>query len=234
MIAEVIIDSKAKQLNKKFDYEIPDDLKDLLMVGSRVLVPFGNKKTLEQGYIISIKENSEYEVKKIYSLEENLDKDKIDLARWMARKYYCNVSECIKLMLTPGSKSKNKDDRIQDKTLNFVYFAIPYDEILKIKLRGLKQIRLIEYLKDNQGLTIPEIEKNTGILRSTVNSLVDKNIIKIVNKKIDRNPLENKKVELEKKLKLNDEQEIAFNKVKKTIEENKFEEFLLYGVTRFW
>ena len=104
MIAEVIIDSKAKKLNRKFDYKIPEHLEDLVDVGSRVLVPFGNFKTLEQGYIIKIKEKTSYEVKEIAGLEENLLEDRINLARWMARKYFCNVSECIKLMLTPGTK----------------------------------------------------------------------------------------------------------------------------------
>ena len=45
MIAEVIIDSKAKKLNRKFDYKIPKNLEDILEIGSRVLVPFGNFKS---------------------------------------------------------------------------------------------------------------------------------------------------------------------------------------------
>ena len=46
MIAEVIIDSRAKKLNRKFDYKIPDNLRDLIDVGSRVLVPFANFKNI--------------------------------------------------------------------------------------------------------------------------------------------------------------------------------------------
>ena len=42
MIAEVIIDSRAKKLNRKFDYKIPENLEDIITVGSRVLVPFAN------------------------------------------------------------------------------------------------------------------------------------------------------------------------------------------------
>ena len=51
MIAEVIIDSRAKNLNRVFDYKIPKDLEDVIDVGSRVLVPFANFKALEQGYV---------------------------------------------------------------------------------------------------------------------------------------------------------------------------------------
>ena len=231
MIAEVIIDSRAKKLNRKFDYEIPKNLEDLIFVGSRVLVPFANFKTLEQGYVIRIKEKTDFEVKQIAGLEENLPEDKINLARWMARKYFTNVSECIKLMLTPGTKSKDQEKRVKDRTINFVYFNIPYEEIDFEKIRGEKQKKLLQFLKKNEGLTISEIENITEISRATVNSLIDKNILKIENKKIERNPLINKNVQTDKKLRLTDEQKEAYIAIEKAIDENRYEEFLLYGVT---
>ena len=231
MIAEIIIDSKAKSLNRKFDYEIPKELEDIVGVGSRVLVPFGNFKKLEQGYIIKIKEKTEYKVKQIQGLEENLPKEKIELARWMARKYFCNVSKCINLMLTPGTKSKNKDERIQDKNINFLYLNIPYEEINVDELKGEKQKKLIEFLKNNEGLTIPEIEAIVDVSRSTVNSLVKKEILKLVNKKIDRNPLINKNINVNKKLTLTGEQQEAFFKINSAFKEKRHEEFLLYGIT---
>ena len=231
MVAEIIIDSKAKKLNRKFDYEIPKELEDIVDVGSRVLVPFGNFKTLEQGYILKIKEKSDYEVKKIAGLEENLPPEKIELARWMARKYFCNVSECIKLMLTPGTRSKNKDDRTKDKTLNYIYLNKHVEEINIDSLRGEKQKKLIEFIKNNEGLTIPEIETFAEISRSTVNSLVNRGILKIVNEKIDRNPLANKKIDNNKKLVLNEEQEDAYKKIEKSMDENRYEKFLIYGIT---
>ena len=229
MIAEIIIDSKVKKLNRKFDYKIPKKLEDVIEVGSRVLVPFGNLKSLEQGYIIKIKEKTDYEVKEIAGLEENLTEEKINLARWMARKYFCNVSECIKLMLTPGTKNKN--EKISEKTINFIYFNKSFEEINVEELKGEKQKKLIEFLKNNEGLTIPEIEQITEISRATVNSLIKKGILKIENKKINRNPLINKKVLSSKKLELNDEQKDAYEKIEKTIEKKEFKEFLLYGVT---
>lgn len=231
MIAEVIIDSRAKKLNRKFDYEIPKEFEDLIYIGSRVLVPFANFKTLEQGYVIKIKETTDFEVKQIAGLEESLPKDKIDLARWMARKYFTNVSECINLMLTPGTKSKETEKRIKDRTINFVYFNIPFEKINLEKIRGEKQKKLIQFLKKNEGLTIPEIENFTGISRATVNSLIEKKILKIENKKINRNPLISKKIEKQSKLQLTDEQNIAYTKIKNAIDENRYEEFLLYGVT---
>ena len=233
MIAEVIIDSRAKKLNRKFDYKIPENLLDIIDVGSRVLVPFSNFKTLEQGYVIKIKEKTEFEVKEIAGLEENLSQEKIELARWMARKYFCNVSECIKLMLTPGTRSKDSAKRMQDKKINFVYLTEIFKQnpdVVEI-LKGEKQKKALQFISKNEGLTIPEIMEFAEVSRETINSLVKKELLKIQEQKVDRNPLALKGKEDNKKLKLNEEQQSAFNKIEKSIEEKNFEEFLVYGVT---
>ena len=47
MIAEVIINRAAKNLNKGFDYKIPKKMEEIISVGSKVLVPFGNGKKLD-------------------------------------------------------------------------------------------------------------------------------------------------------------------------------------------
>ena len=44
MIAEVIINTNAKKLNRSFDYKVPKELEEQVMIGSKVLVSFGNKK----------------------------------------------------------------------------------------------------------------------------------------------------------------------------------------------
>ena len=233
MIAEVIIDSKAKKLNKKFDYKIPENLSDLIDVGSRVLVPFGNFKTSEQGYVIKIKDKTDFKVKEIAKLDENLSQKKIELARWMARRYFCNVSECIKLMITPGSRNKDVDKRIQDKKINFVYLTENFKNNTDVieGLRGEKQKKALDFISKNEGLTIPEIIEFAGVSRETINSLVKKELLKIEEHKVDRNPLAYKKKQENRKLELTDEQEKSYMKIGKAIEESRFEEFLLYGIT---
>ena len=231
MIAEVIIDSRAKQLNRKFDYKIPKELEDIISTGSRVLVPFGNSKNLSEAYVIKLKENTQYEVKEIAGLDENLSKEKINLARWMARKYFCNVSECVKLMLTPGTRTKDINKRTTDKKLNFVYLNLSPEEIDIKSLRGEKQKKAIEFIIKNEGMTIPEIIEFANVSRDSINSLVKKGYIKLQEEKVERNPLALKKAEENKKQKLTEEQEIAYTKIEKSIDEKRFEQFLIYGVT---
>ena len=85
MIAEIIIDSNVKTLNKTFDYNIPKEMESNISIGSRVLIPFGKSKRLEEGFVTNIKESTEYEVKDIAKIElQSLTTEKILLSKWMA------------------------------------------------------------------------------------------------------------------------------------------------------
>ena len=235
MVAEVIINSTAKKLNRTFDYNIPKEIDDLVFVGTKVLVPFGNFKTLEEAFVVGIKEKSEYKIKDIAKLEENLTNKQIELARWMAKRYFCNVSDCIKLMLTPGTRTKNKENRTQDKMIQMVYLKKTVEEIdfaIEIgEIKTEKQKRILNFVKENEGSTIPEIEMFTDCSRAIVNTLIKNGYIEAVEKKVERNPLISKNVEKTEKLILNEEQQQAYNKIEKAIDENRYEEFLLYGIT---
>ena len=235
MVAEVIINSTAKKLNRTFDYNIPKELENMIIVGSKVLVPFGRLKNLEEAHVVGIKESSEYEIKDIAKVENGLTDKQIELANWMAKRYFCNVSECIKLMQTPGTRTKNVNNRVQDKKINVVYLKKDFEEINfdieNGRLKSDKQIRILNFIKNNEGCSISEIEAFTDCSRAIVNTLIKNGYLELVEKRVERNPLNSKEVNNTKKLKLTDEQQEAFNKVSDSIDNNKYEQFLLYGVT---
>ncbi len=235
MVAEVIINRGAKKLNRTFDYNIPKELEELILVGSKVLVPFGNGEKLTEAFVVGLKETSAFEVKDIAKLEENLTDKQIALAKWMAKRYFCNVSDCIKLMLTPGTRNKNKEKRIQDKTINCVYLKKDIEEIeFEIetgKIKSEKHKILLNFIKDNEGATVPEIEMFTDCSRAIVNTLVKNGYLEIIEKKVERNPLLGRDCEKTYKLNLTDEQEKAYRRVEEAIDQKRYEQFLLYGVT---
>ena len=235
MIAEIVINRSAKRLNRTFDYGIPKELEELIMIGSTVLVPFGKSSTLEEGYVVGIKENTTYEVKDIVKIKHNLTEKQIELAQWMAKRYFCNVSDCIKQMLTPGTKNKNASNNVQDKTINVVYLKKEIDEIqfdIEMgKIKSEKQKKILQFLKENEGVTVPEIEMFTGGTRAIVKTLEKNGYVEIVEKKVERNPLAHKDIEKTENLKLTEEQQIAYDAVSGVMHVQQYEQFLLYGVT---
>ena len=235
MIAEVIISSSAKRLNRTFDYNIPDELQDFIFVGSKVLVPFGRFKTLEEAHVVKIKNKSEYEVKDIAKVEDSINDEQIQLAKWMAKKYFCNVSDCIKLMQTPGTKSKNRENRIQEKSINVVRLKREWNEIQENihnkKIKSEKQIKILNFVYKNPESTIPEIEAFTNCSRGIVNTLIKNDYLEIDLKKINRNPLIEKNIKHTSSLVFNNEQQSAFEKILESINNGEYKEFLLHGIT---
>ena len=235
MVAEIVINRSAKRLNRTFDYKIPKELEEIIMIGSTVLVPFGKSENLVEGYVIGIKEKTEYEVKEIRKIKHNLTEKQIELAKWMAKRYFCNISDCIKQMLAPGTKNKKAENNIQDKMINMVYLKKETEEIQfdidMGKIKSEKQKKILMFLKSNNGVTVPEIEMFTGGTRAIVKTLEKNGYVEIIEKKVERNPLINKKVEKTSNLQLTEEQEKAYEKVKGKIKSSQYEQFLLYGVT---
>ena len=237
MIAQVIINSNVKNLNRIFDYNVPTNMEGTICVGDRILVPFGNKKTLEEGFVIGLKEKSDFKVKDIAGIQDGikLTEFNIELAKLMARRYFCNISDCIKLMLPPGTSTKVLENRIKDKTLNFVYLKKDIEEIeedIENKvIKSEKQKRVLNFLIQNEGIQTVDLEILTDTTSVVLKTLEKKEYIEIVEQKVERNPFINKKITPTTNLKLTDEQQKAFNSINDAIIKNEYKEALLYGVT---
>lgn len=236
MVAEVIINSIARDLNKEFHYIIPKELETKIKIGTKVLVPFSRVKTLEEGFVTGILEESSFAKKEIAQIEgEPLTEENILLAKLMAKRYFCNISDCIKLMSPPGTLGKQIQNRVKEKTGKFVYLK---KEILEIeseieegKIKNPKQIRILRFLEENDGTHISDLNLLTDTTISSIKTLEKNGYIEIVEQVIERNPFQNKEIKRDKKLLLTEEQQNAFQQISKKIQENAFDEFLLYGVT---
>ncbi len=237
MIAEVIINNSAKQLDRTFDYNVPNEMQNDIKIGSRVLVPFGNMKKLEEGFIVGFKETTEYKTKDIAKIgkESTLTENKVELAKWIAKRYFCNLSESIKLMLPPGTKTKNIEKRIKEKTGNFVILKKDKDEIeYEIetgKIKSEKQIRLLQFLINNDDIYIKDLEEFTEVSKAVIKTLEKNGYIEIYEKQIERNPFINKEIKPSNKLKLTEEQQKAYEKIEEAIDDKMNSEFLIFGVT---
>lgn len=237
MVAEVIVNSTVKNLNKTFDYHVPVELTGTIKLGDRVLLPFGNLKNLEEGFVVGLKENSAYKVKDIVSIQEgfSISKENIELARWMAKRYFCNMADAIKMMLPPGTSTKIIANRIKEKNLNFAYLKKDIEEIEQAieekKIKSEKHIRTLRFLEENDGILTTDLEAFCDVSRAIMNTLEKNGYIEMIPKQVERNPFLHKVIKQDRKLILTEEQNNAYETIKQAMEQQKFEEFLIYGVT---
>ena len=90
MVISVLVEIN---IDKIFDYNVPENLRDSICLGKRVLVPFG-KQTLE-GFIINIKKESDYELKDILEVIDSdviLNKELLELGKEISKNNVCNLT----------------------------------------------------------------------------------------------------------------------------------------------
>lgn len=237
MFAEIILNKNSKELNKVFDYIIPVDMEADIKLGDRVLVPFGKGSKLVDGVVTNIKSVSQFANKEIVEITNSyLTKEKIEFAKMMARRYFCNDFECIKFMLPPGTFSKEIENWTKEKKENFVYLIKNEKEIkediLNRKLKSEKHIKVLEFLlKIKDKILISELEQKIDVSRNILKTIEKNGYIEIKNEIVKRNPLNDKSIKKDKEYILNDEQQYAYFRVNDSIENKYFQEFLLYGIT---
>ncbi|MEK5060236.1 primosomal protein N' [Paenibacillus sp. FSL H7-0326] len=110
-IAKVIVDVPAKDVDRTFDYLIPESLKGWVEIGSRVGVPFGHRTV--QGFVVGLEEavNTDFKLKPIAELLDlvpPLSPDLVELGRWMSRHYACSAIMALQVMIPTALKGKSK------------------------------------------------------------------------------------------------------------------------------
>lgn len=224
MFAEIIVDIKSHNTDKVYTYKIPDNM-EMIKVGMRVSVPFNNRYV--DGYVVKLIENTLYPDEKIKYIRKILDKysvfneKMIELAKWMKDYYNCYFSESLQSIMPAGiKKGEKKVKMVQIKS------SVVLEDFQK---KAPKQYEILNYLQRNSSMRLSELVKNLDTDYSTVRALEEKGLIKIYEIEVNRYKL--KKIAESKPLLLTDEQSYAVNKIKKSIYNNIFDKYLLFGVT---
>ncbi len=221
MIARVIIDQSANQIDRLFDYEIPQNLN--VQKGDRVIVPFGTREV--NGFVVDIAEKSDYETKPIKSLIGDykcISEEMLQLMHYMRKRFFLKYVDILRLFLPSDLRTGKVDDL--ERYFVSLNPSFSFDEIMsKVSARAEKQIQIIETLKTG-GKYLSELDFLFG--SGAVNALVKKGLVIKELKKIDRVPMKDIKVN-KKEVDLSPDQKNALN----TIFNTKKDVVLLHGVT---
>ncbi len=228
--ASIILDNNVK---KPLDYCIPDDLAFRLLPGMRVEVPVRGKPM--KGTVFALKEEAEVDnplsILRLLS-EEVLTEELFSLAQWMSE-YYCTPFNKVLKCIVPSSVRKEPSQKLE----NFISLnqtkKETIDSLSLIRKQSGQQAALLELLiSANKGLFLSEIKERIPISLSSVVSLVKKKMVAV--RKIIRDPhhlfLDQEYFSTLPKT-LTQEQKLALDRIRKSIEEKTFACHLLYGIT---
>ena len=222
MYIDVLVELKARKLDKTFTYGVPSFLIDKINVGKRVLVPFGRQKL--EGFIVGINYNSsfDYEIKDIIDVVDDdvvINCEMLKLGKYIQKKTLCTLISAYQTML-PSALKAHKDFVINKKYE--IYLTICSD-LISSNIKSDKQRMVYELLCSSEFVLKRDC---TSISSYVVKSFIEKGFVKEVKREVYRTNFSD--IREESNVVLNSEQEICVNSV---INSNGFNPFLLYGVT---
>lgn len=235
MIAKVILNNKEQNIDKIFDYAIPQSLEDRLYVGMRVSVPFGRSNRRVDGIVVEISEISQYsrlkEIIGIIGKEPVCSPWILELCLWISKKYFCSLYQAIRLAMPPGTMSG-----VSEKNIKIARLIISRDDAFEIaeELRqkgATAQARIIEALVMSDSLPTAKLVREKGGNYDAIKSLEKKGFIAVESQQVERRAYDENKYVKTVAYKPTAEQKTVIDYLYNAIDKEKLEKILLRGVT---
>lgn len=221
MQAKIIVELPSKKVDKEFIYDIPLYLD--IKIGSIVKVPFGNR--LIEGFVLDIGIfPTEYTLKEIDSIvnKDVLNTELIELGKYISKTTISSLSSAYQSMLPKGIKAsiKNKVSTSKKRYMVLNQDINIINNYIDNNRRYIKQVNILNEVINNNKVLVPRLD-------SSINTLLNKDLIKLVYEEEYRYKVES--FNSNKKITLSLEQEKVINTIKEDMD--KYNTYLLYGVT---
>ena len=219
MVVGVLVELSNKNIDRVFEYSVPEELTSLMKVGIRVLVPFG-KMELE-GFVLNIKnhKDTDKDLKEVISVVDSsvvLNTELLELGKDIQKSTLSTLISCYQVMLPKALKAKNGSN----VSIRFDTYYSLNDNITFDKLNDTQE-KIINLVKE-KGIVLKKELADISI--SSLNTLIRKGYLK-EDKKEHYRVLYKEKEFVKKKL--TSDQESVVNSV---INGNN-DTYLIYGVT---
>ena len=234
MYAEVIVDISHEKLDRPFTYKIPESLAKTVEEGSLVEIPFGKGNKIISGYVIRIKENSDYDdsrIKDIAGLAKGgvkADSNLIRLASFIRKTYGSTQINALKTVMPVKKTVKREVKKRVIALLDAGRLEFLANEAL-IKHRNAQE-RLLRELIKYPDISYSFITGKMNVSSQTIASLAKNGVIKIEEETVYRNPVKIDNPQ-DVTLTLSDEQMAIINDVERDIKNGERNTYLIHGIT---
>ena len=234
MYADIIVDISHEQLDRTFQYAVPEEMEQDIDVGVLVNVPFGRGNRTITGYVIELSNEPKLDIDKIKYIDSIVpDKVKavsrmIKLAAWLKHNYGSTMNQALKTVIPVKEKVKQKEKKSVRLVIDR-HEAQSYIELF-VKKNAKARLRLLQALMQDQVIDCAIVKEKLNITMQTVNTLVKLGIADIEVENIYRNPIKDTD-DSEKRLTLNPEQKHVVDTFIKDYDNGNRHTYLIHGVT---
>ena len=228
--ARVIID---RAIRRELDYAVPESLSPRVGVGTRVRVPFRDRRALAT--VVALLEETKAkgvrEIEAVIGEGPTLSEPLLELARWIAN-YYCCPIEAVMRSLLPQVIRRAE---VGWKKQQFIEIGstVTGETMEALRRRAPRQAELLEELrKTSEPIPVAEILRRLSLNGSTLRALAKRDLVKITARAVARDPHAGEQFIPGPALLLNEEQTVAFAMIVRAISSpEKAKPILLHGVT---
>lgn len=199
LFADVIIDISVKSLDRPFQYIVPPEWADDILIGSQVEIPFGQGNRMLTGYVIGLSGESAYDMSKTKEIHSVVKKGVVaeshllSLAYWLKITYGSTMSDAIRAVM-PVKRE------IQEKVSRDICPQVSRDELLEKRnefdrKHNVARVRLLDELlalspeEFERGLDYDIARNNCKVSATVINGLVNMGILSVQSARKFRNPV---------------------------------------------
>jgi len=233
LYANIIVNISHENLDRTFQYIIPEKYIGTVEVGSYVKIPFGASNKLREGYVLEITDKPEYDISRLKEIagividSELAESRLIKLAYFIKQNYGSTMINALKTVLPIKSKVKEKQKKSIVLKLNETEAIDLLSESIRKSQRA--RARLLKELIDESILDYSLVTSKLNISAATIRALESKGVIEITAERVYRNTVTGEKGE--NKTVLNDEQRAIADDIIGNVHRGIQETYLIRGVT---
>lgn len=232
--ADIIIDISHENLDKTYQYAIPEGLLSCAVIGALAIVPFGKGNRSINGYIVGLSGEPKIDEKLIKPIKEVtpgapvIESHLIYLAYWMKETFGGTMNDALKTVIPVRKVVKIKEQKsiglaIDLNKANQLYYEYQ-------RKNNSARVRLMGALLNGQLLDYEEVLHKLNISRSTLQGLEKQGITKTISEQIYRNPIKTRDQHYVP-VTLNEEQQVIVENIIKDYEDGVRSTYLIHGIT---
>ena len=195
--ASIIIDISHENVDRTFQYRIPEELQGKIQVGQQVRIPFGQGNRQRRGYVVDLTDQAQIDVHKLKDVAGIVqgsvaaESQLIWLAWWMKERYGSTMNQALKTVLPVKQKVREAPKRRIRTLVGRGVLEELAEEAGRKKHKA--KLRLLEALLLTSAIPYEEAMNRLNLTPSAIKPLLEAGIIAVEVVEKYRNPLEEMK-----------------------------------------
>lgn len=198
LYADIIVDISAGNLDRVFQYKIPQKLRETVTIGSQVIIPFGKGNKAVKGFVVNITGHPDYDIEKIKDISQVINSELamesqlIRLAWQMKRVYGSTMNQALKTVIPVKRQVREKTSKYYRLTsdaqkLSAYMDKISTDKRYKVRLGILQALN--HWDGGNDPVSLERLLKDYPTASAVLKTLEKDGIVEELSKTQYRSPL---------------------------------------------